>query len=71
MTRWNLIQLMKDGSNQRDYIAEIPYPTADLSGCEDGQLPNPETWLKYLHSIALYVFVCKHVIFSTYCIQSL
>ena len=46
------IKQLEDGSNQRDYIAEIPYPTADLSGCEDGQLPDPDTWLKYLHSIA-------------------
>ena len=40
------IKQMEDGSNQRDYIAEIDYPKADLSGCSAGQLPDPNSWLK-------------------------
>ena len=40
------IKQMADGSNKREYIAEIPYPKADLSGCQTGQVPDPNTWLK-------------------------
>ena len=46
------INQKEDGSNQRNYIAEIPYPNANLSLCELGQAPDPNTWIRYLHTIA-------------------
>ena len=40
------IKQIADGSNKREIIAEIPYPKADLSGCQTGQVPDPKSWLK-------------------------
>ena len=47
------IKQMADGSNKREYFAEIPYPKANLSVCKSGQVPDPNSWLKYLHTIAI------------------